>query len=158
MKTGCNILVIFEMPSERSLCLNTMNTRGSFNEQEFYYCSECERCMDSISSMQRFSDKDYFKMSCFLESCAFFKMIIPIMRMLDGSSGLAKKNESLIMETACFFDEATIPVYDILNKNEGTKILNDKEFEEYMLKATKYKIALLRIATQEILDYQAKNQ
>ena len=116
--------------------LNTMNTRGSFNEQEFYYCSECERCMDSISCMQRFSDKDYFKMSCFLESCAFFKMIIPIMRMLDGSSGLAKKNESLIMETACFFDEATIPVYDILNKKEGTKILNDKEFEEYLKSAT----------------------
>lgn len=138
--------------------LNTMNNGGAFNERDFYYCSECEMYLDSISCMQRFSEKEYYKLSCFLESCAFFKMIIPIMRMLDGSSGLAKKNEPLIMEAAYFFDEATIPVYDILNKKEGTKILNDKEFEEYMLKATKYKIALLRIATQEMLDYQAKNQ
>ena len=29
--------------------------------------------------------------------------------------------------------------------------LTDKEFEEYMLKATRYKVELLRIATQEIL-------
>jgi hypothetical protein len=35
--------------------------------------------------------------------------------------------------------------------------LSDKEFEDYLIKATRYKAGLLRIATQEILALKDNN-
>lgn len=56
------------------------------------------------------------------------------------------------MEAATFFDEKTVPIFKYINHGEKMSLPSDKEFEEYVLKATNYKIALLRLTTQEMLS------
>jgi hypothetical protein len=43
-------------------------------------------------------------------------------------------------------------VFDFYHVSKEIQYLSDKDFEEYMLKATRYKADLLRIATRGILS------
>lgn len=131
--------------------LNGKTQNSDFEDPDFGFSLQCMLAVDSLCMTEQFSDIEVYQAYCFLESSAFFKMIIPLMRLFDKPSGLAKENQALVIEIASYFDEKAIPVMNYFS--EGTKIrfLSDTDFEEYMLRATNYKTALLRIAKQEIL-------
>lgn len=63
---------------------------------------------------------------------------------------LVTKNNDYITEAALYFDAKANLVFDCYYDNKEMQHLSDKEFEEYMLKATRYKVGLLRIATQKM--------
>ena len=130
--------------------LNGMNNQPTYTDSDMGYSVRCEMIIDSLISKGQLTDKEIFQVSCFLESSSFFKMIVPLIILFDGSSGLVMKNKDYITAAALYFDARTNPVFDYFYNGKEIQHLSDKEFEEYMLQATRYKADLLRIATQEI--------
>ena len=84
-------------------------------------------------------------------------MIVPLIILFDGSSGLVTKNKDYITAAALYFDARTNSVFDYYYDGKEIQYLSDKEFEDYMMKATRYKADLLRIATQELLAMKANS-
>lgn len=134
--------------------LNAMRNDSTYTGEDFYYCMQCMEIVDSIKNTGKYSDKDLYKITCLLESSAFFKMIVPFMRLLDKPSGHAKKNEPSMIEMAYYFDNKTKPVFESITKGKRVIIPSDRDFDDYILQTTKYKVALLRIATDEMLSYR----
>ena len=137
--------------------LNSMNNQPTYTNSDLGYSVRCEMIIDSLISKGQLTDKEIFQVSCFLESSSFFKMIVPLIILFDGNSGLVTKNKDYITEAALYFDARTNSVFDYYYDGKEIRYLSDKDFEEYMLKATRYKADLLRIATREILSLKDNN-
>ncbi len=60
-------------------------------------------------------------------------------------------HKDYITEAAHYFDAKANPVFSLAYDGKEMQSLSDKEFEDYLVKATRYKAGLLRIATQEML-------
>ena len=65
--------------------------------------------------------------------------------------GFVEKHKDYITEAALYFDSKANPVFSLAYDGKEMPFLNDKEFEDYLVMATRYKASLLRIATQEML-------
>ena len=68
-----------------------------------------------------------------------------------GAMGFVEKHKDYITEAALYFDSKANPVFSLAYDGKEMPFLNDKEFEDYLVMATRYKASLLRIATQEML-------
>lgn len=141
-----------QLESLMNMCLfcklYIMNLYPEYDDEDFRYCAWHVMAMDTINKQGKFTDKEIFQMSSIIESVSFFKMIVPLITMLDGTSGIAEKKKDYVIEVAHYFDSKSFPVYGCFNGGIKPTLYSDKEFEAYMLKSTKYKIGLLRIATQ----------
>ena len=60
-------------------------------------------------------------------------------------------HEEFMRLAAHYFDAKANPVFSLAYDGKEMQFLSDKEFEDYLVKATRYKAGLLRIATQEML-------
>lgn len=132
--------------------LNGMNNQPTYTDSDLGYSVRCELIIDSLINRRQLTDKEIYQVSCFLESSSFFKMIVPLIILFDGSSGLVTKNKDYITEVAHYFDARTNSVFVFYHVSKEIQYLSDKDFEEYMLKATRYKADLMRIATRGILS------
>ena len=131
--------------------LNGMNNQPPYKDEDLNYSVLCQMALDSITNKGQLTDKELFQASCFMESTAFFKMIVPLIILFDGPTGFVEKHKDYITEAAYYFDANANPVINLAYDGKEMQFLSDMEFEEYMLKATRYKAGLLRIATQEML-------
>ena len=131
--------------------LNGMNSQPQYEDRNLNYSVLCQMALDSITCKGQLTDKELFQASCFLESTAFFKMIVPLIILFDDSMGFVEKHKDYITEAALYFDSKANPVFSLAYDGKDMPFLNDKEFEDYLVKATRYKAGLLRIATQEML-------
>lgn len=131
--------------------LNGMNCQPQYEDRDLNYSVLCQMALDSITCKGQLTDKELFQASCFLESTAFFKVIVPLIILFDSSSGFVEKHKDYITEAAHYFDAKANPVFSLAYDGKEMQFLSDKEFEDYLVKATRYKAGLLRIATQEML-------
>lgn len=131
--------------------LNGMNCQPQYEDRDLNYSVLCQMALDSITCKGQLTDKELFQASCFLESTAFFKMIVPLIILFDSSSGFVEKHKNYITEAAHYFDAKANPVFSLAYDGKEMQFLSDKEFEDYLVKATRYEAGLLRIATQEML-------
>lgn len=131
--------------------LNGMNCQPHYEDRDLNYSVLCQMALDSITCKGQLTDKELFQASCFLESTAFFKVIVPLIILFDSSSGFVEKHKDYITEAAHYFDAKANPVFSLAYDGKDMPFLNDKEFEDYLVMATRYKASLLRIATQEML-------
>ena len=131
--------------------LNGMNCQPQYEDRDLNYSVLCQMALDSITCKGQLTDKELFQASCFLESTAFFKVIVPLIILFDSSSGFVEKHKDYITEAAHYFDAKANPVFSLAYDVKDMPFLNDKEFEDYLVMATRYKASLLRIATQEML-------
>ena len=137
--------------------LNGMNSQPQYEDRDLNYSVLCQMALDSITCKGQLTDKELFQASCFLEPTAFFKMIVPLIILFDGSTGFVEKHKDYITEAAHYFDAKANPVFSLAYDGKEMPFLSDKEFEDYLIKATRYKAGLLRIATQEILALKDNN-
>ena len=131
--------------------LNGMNSQPQYEDRNLNYSVLCQMALDSITCKGQLTDKELFQASCFLESTAFFKMIVLLIILFDDSMGFVEKHKDYITEAALYFDSKANPVFSLAYDGKDMPFLNDKEFEDYLVKATRYKAGLLRIATLEML-------
>ena len=131
--------------------LNGMNCQPQYEDRDLNYSVLCQMALDSITCKGQLTDKELFQASCFLESTAFFKMIVLLIILFDDSMGFVEKHKDYITEAALYFDSKANPVFSLAYDGKDMPFLNDKEFEDYLVKATRYKAGLLRIATLEML-------
>jgi hypothetical protein len=111
--------------------LNGMNNQPTYTDPDLGYSVRCEMIIDSLINKEELTDKEIFQASCFLESSSFFKMIVPLIILFDGSSGLVTKNKDYITEVAHYFDVRTNPIFDYYYDGKEIQYLSDKDFEEY---------------------------
>ena len=117
--------------------LNGMNNQPTYTDSDLGYSVRCEMIIDSLINKGQLTDKEIFQTSCFLESTSFFKMIVPLIILFDGSSGFVVKNKDYITEAALYFDEKANHVFDYYYDGKEIQYLSDKKFEDYLLKATR---------------------
>lgn len=131
--------------------LNGMNSQPQYEDPGLKHSILCQMALDSITCKGQLADKEQFQASCFLESTAFFKMIVPLIILFDGSTDFVEKHKDYITEAAHYFDAKANPVFSLAYDGKEMPFLIDKEFGDYLVKATRYKAGLLRIVTQEML-------
>lgn len=78
--------------------LNGMNSQPQYEDRNLNYSVLCQMALDSITCKGQLTDKELFQASCFLESTAFFKMIVPLIILFDSSSGFVEKHKDYITE------------------------------------------------------------
>lgn len=138
--------------------VNGMINQPTYTDPDLGYSVRCEMIIDSLINKGQLTDMEIFQASSLLESSSFFKMIVPLIILFDGNSGLLAKNKDYITEAALYFDAKANPIFDYYYDGKEMQHLSDKDFEEYMLKATRYKADLLRIATRELLAMKEKRK
>ena len=131
--------------------LNGMNNRPPYEDRDINYSVLCQMALDSITNKGPLTDKELFQALCFLESTSFFKMIVPLIILFDGAAGFEEKNKDYITEAAHYLDAQADPVINFAYDGKEMQFLSDREFEDYLIKSTRHKAGLLRIATQEML-------
>ena len=131
--------------------LNGMNNQPPYEDRDLNYSVLCQMALDSITCRRQLTDKELFQASCFMESTAFFKMIVSLILLFDGSAGIVEKKKDYITEAAHYFDAKADPVINLAYDGKEMQFLSDKKLDDYLVKATKYKAGLLKIATQEML-------
>lgn len=130
--------------------LNGMNSQPQYEDRDLNYSVLCQMALDSITCKGQLTDKELFQASCLVESTAFFKMIVPLIILFDGSMGFVEKHKDYVTEAAHYFDAKANPVFSLAYDGKEMPFLSDKEFEDYLIKATRYKAGLLEIATKEM--------
>lgn len=117
--------------------LNGMNNQPTYTDSDLGYSVRCEMIIDSLINKGQLTDKEIFQTSCFLESTSFFKMIVPLIILFDGSSGFVVKNKDYITEAALYFDEKANHVFDYYYDGKEIQYLSDKKFALYLVAFSK---------------------
>lgn len=106
--------------------------------------------LKELHKQKSYSEKDLFKISQLLEGACFFQVYCPLAQIFASTRQEYEENIDIIIEAANYFDSMSQPIYKAFKSNDRIAIPEDSEFEEYMIKATNYKVVLLRIISNEI--------
>ena len=97
------------------------------------------------AELDDWSQNDIQKMSATLEGALFFNTFSPLILASAPSKEYALSIYDSIIEAADFFDAHADPFY-----TENPELMSDSEYKAFMIKATEYKTAMLRMLVQEI--------
>ena len=109
--------------------------------------------MDSIANMKEYFDKDIFKISTILESYASFQMVYPLLRLFSGTEENFDSHINIIVEAAKHFDSQSTPIFQSIGEGRKISVINDAEFEEWMIAATEHKVKLLKLLTKLVKEW-----
>ena len=139
---------------------NTLNRlNNDLQEDEEIGCiSHAIKAVDSIAHLKEYTDKEFFEVSCVLESFSFFKMISPLLKMFSETKEKYDSNIKIILDAAAYFDSKSTPLLQALNDGGKVEMMSDSEFETWMLKGTQYKVKLLRLLARLVEEWEPSEE
>lgn len=114
---------------------------GTVNLGQYSYCI---RLLGNFELEGR-PQHDIQKMYAALEGALFFNTFSPLILTNAPSREYALSIYDFIIEAADFFDANADPLY-----KENPELMSNSEYKSFMIKATEYKTAMLRILIHEI--------
>ena len=148
-----NIVSIQNM--QMFVTLNRLNTNRPAGE-ELGSTMYAIAVMDSLTRISEYSDKDIIKISSVMETYAFFKMIYSLVSLFSGSEEKYNENMIPMTEFAKFVDSQSSAIFKTAKNKEPIKVMSDDEHEKWLLKATKYKVKMLRLVTKLVKEWEPK--
>ena len=123
-------------------------------DKEFWNIIYAVWAMDSIACIEEYSDNDVYKISAILESYSFFQMVCPLLKLFSGTTGKLYSHIDMVTEAANHIDSQSAPIFQSVEKGEKVEVMNDFEFEKWIISATKYKVKLLTLLTKFIKEWE----
>lgn len=151
MEYGCLSLFNMQLFAHFQNSLNKANNeKPIFNEDAFGASLQSLEIMTALNEKFTYTDNDLKKISATLENADFFKAIFPLTQRFATSEEEFNIHLNLILEAARFFDEYANPIRRAYRAGEEVKPMSDEQYKDYFKKATMYKVAILRMTTDEI--------
>lgn len=138
--------------------LNRINNDKDIN-RELYLSLYSFAVVDSVSQLKDYSDVEILKVSCVMESYSYFQMICPLLSLFAGSQEEYDSNLDVLTEAAKHFDSQATPVFQAVSGRNKINVLNDSEFEDWLIKSYQHKAKLVRLLTKFVSEWgkQEKN-
>jgi hypothetical protein len=138
--------------------LNRINNDKDIN-RELYLSLYSFAVVDSVSQLKDYSDVEILKVSCVMESYSYFQMICPLLSLFAGSQEEYDSNLDVLTEAAKHFDSQATPVFQAVSGRNKINVLNDSEFEDWLIKSYQHKAKLVRLLTRFVSEWgkQEKN-
>ena len=114
--------------------------------------------MDSITQVKDYTDTDIIKISSVMETYSFFKMIYSLISLFSGSEEKYNENMIPMIEFAKFVDTQSSAIFKTIKSQEKISVMSDDEYEKWMIKATRYKVDMLRLTTRLIKEWEPKDK
>jgi len=133
--------------------LNRINNDKDIN-REFYLSWYSYALVDSISQLKDYSDAEIFKISCAMESYSYFQMICPLLSLFAGSQEEYDSNLNILTEAATHFDSQATPIFQAVSRQKKIPVINDSEFEGWLVKAYRHKVELMRLLTALVNEWE----
>ena len=149
-----NIVSIQNM--QMFVTLNRLNNNRSVGE-ELESTMYALAVMDSITKVKEYSDREIIKISNVMETYSFFKMIYSLISIFSGSEEKYKENMVTMTDFAKFVDSQSSKIFRTIKHNEKIEVMNDEDHEKWLIKATQYKIDMLRLTTKLIKEWNPDN-
>ena len=146
-----NIVSIQNM--QMFVTLNRLNTNRPAGE-ELGSTMYAIAVMDSLTKNSEYSDKDIIKISSVMETYTFFKMIYSLVSLFSGSEEKYNENMIPMTEFAKFVDTKSSDIFKTIKDQEKIRVMSDDEYEKWMIKATRYKVDMLRLTTKLIKEWE----
>ena len=146
-----NIVSIQNM--QMFVTLNRLNTNRSAGE-ELGSTMYAIAVMDSLTKNSEYSDKDLIKISSVMETYTFFKMIYSLVSLFSGSEEKYNENMIPMTEFAKFVDSQSSVIFKTIKDQEKIRVMSDDEYEKWMIKATRYKVDMLKLTTKLIKEWE----
>ena len=153
------LLSLFNIVSTQNMqmfvTLNRLNTNRPAGE-ELGSTMYAIAVMDSLTKNSEYSDKDIIKISSVMETYTFFKMIYSLVSLFSGSEEKYNENMIPMTEFAKFVDSQSSAIFKTAKNKEPIEVMSDDEYEKWMIKATRYKVDMLRLTTKLIKEWEPK--
>ena len=146
-----NIVSIQNM--QMFVTLNRLNTNRPAGE-ELGSTMYAIAVMDSLTKNSEYSDKDIIKISSVMETYTFFKMIYSLVSLFSGSEEKYNENMIPMTEFAKFVDSQSSVIFKTIKDQEKIRVMSDDEYEKWMIKATRYKVDMLKLTTKLIKEWE----
>lgn len=128
----------------------TIHEKQIYGTVNLGQCPYCIRLLENFVLEGR-PQHDIQKMYAALEGALFFNTFSPLILTNAPSREYALSIYDFIIEAADFFDANADPLY-----KENPELMSNSEYKSFMIKATEYKTAMLRILTQEINQHKQR--
>lgn len=122
----------------------TIHEKQIYGTVNLGQCPYCIRLLENFVLEGR-PQHDIQKMYAALEGALFFNTFSPLILTNAPSREYVLSIYDFIIEAADFFDANADPLY-----KENPELMSDSEYKSFMIKATEYKTAMLRILIHEI--------
>ena len=153
------LLSLFSIASIQNMqmfvTLNRLNTNRPVGE-ELGSTMYALAAMDSITNVKEYSDMDIIKISNVMETYSFFKMIYSLISLFSGSEERYNENMIPMTEFAKFVDTQSSAIFKTIKNQEKISVMSDDEYEKWIIKATRYKVDMLRLTTKLINEWEPK--
>lgn len=133
--------------------LNRLNSNRPIGE-ELGSTMYALAAMDSITNVKEYSDMDIIRISSVMETYSFFKMIYSLISLFSGSEEKYNENMIPMTEFAKFVDTQSSAIFKTIKSQEKIRVMSDDEYEKWMIKATRYKVDMLRLTTRLINEWE----
>ena len=133
--------------------LNRLNTNRPVGE-ELGSTMYALAMVDSLTRISDYSDKDIIKISSVIETYTFFKMIYSLVSLFSGSEEKYNENMVHMTEFAKFVDSQSSAIFKTIKDQEKIRVMSDDEYEKWMIKATRYKVDMLKLTTKLIKEWE----
>ena len=150
------LLSMFKILSIQNMQLfNTLNRVNNDQpaDEQLSFAMYSLQVIDSLASLQDYSDKDIYKIATIYESYSSFQMVCPLLMLFSGTKEKYDLHVDVIYEAAKHFDSQSTPVFKSISDGRKVDVMNDSEFEEWMLADTKYKVKLLELLTKFVKEW-----
>lgn len=151
------LLSLFNIVSTQNMqmfvTLNRLNTNRPAGE-ELGSTMYAIALMDSLTRISGYSDKDIIKISSVMETYTFFKMIYSLVSLFSGSEEKYNENMIPMTEFAKFVDSQSSVIFKTIKDQEKIRMMSDDEYEKWMIKATRYKVDMLKLTTKLIKEWE----
>lgn len=155
------LLSLFNIASIQNMqmfvTLNRLNSNRPIGE-ELGSTMYALAAMDSITNVKEYSDVDIIKISSVMETYSFFKMIYSLISLFSGSEEKYNENMIPMTEFAKFVDTQSSAIFKTIKSQEKISVMSDDEYEKWMIKATRYKVDMLRLTTRLIKEWEPKDK
>ncbi len=132
--------------------LNRINNDKDIN-RELYFSLYSYAVVDSVSQQEGYSDSEIFKVSCAMEAYSYFQMMCPLLSLFAGSQERYDANIKDITDAAKHYDGQASQIFQAVSEGNNISVLNDAEFEKWLVTAWEYKVKLMRTLTKLVKDW-----
>lgn len=151
------LLSVFNIASIQNMqlfvALNRLNNDQPMGE-ELLSTMHALAAMDYITQAKEYTDKEILKISSVMDAFSFFKMIYSLVCLFSGSEEQYNENMVPMVEFAKFVDSQSTPIFNATEDKKKIDVMSDEEHEKWLIKATQYKIDMLRLTTKLIKKWE----
>ena len=132
--------------------LNRINNDRDYN-REIFLSIYSIGALDSLSSVNDYSDMEIYKIASVLESFSYFQMVCPLLALLSGTQEKYDSHIDVITDAAKHIDSQSTLIFDAIDERKKIEVMSDSDFESWMITTSQHKVKLMKLLTKFVKEW-----